>query len=94
MTCERWSDRWIARLVQEARQAVLDHRADYARDPGSHRGCLYCEDGRLSHWLGDAEQFYCRYEADRTEFDRVEALYRRAYPGGETAYTGPWPRLP
>jgi hypothetical protein len=67
----------IARLTLEARAAVLEHRQDYAERPERHRGCLWCEDGRISHLLTDYANFY----GDETA-DAVWALYQRAYPRG------------
>jgi len=50
----------LSRLVREAknaRDAVIAHQNDRSKDPNSHRGCLWCEDGRLSHWLTDVARW-------------------------------------
>lgn len=65
----------VAYLCREARQAVLSHRQSANEEPDRHRGCLWCYDGRLSHWLTDARNFYGDDIADR-----VDSLYTRAYP--------------
>jgi hypothetical protein len=68
---------WIAYLTREARIAVLSHRQDARDNPDQHRGCLWCEDGRFSHWLTDCRNFYGADTASA-----VEALYDRAYGAG------------
>ena len=67
--------KWVASLAFEARQAVVSHRRDYAQNPDRHRGCLWCEDGRLSHWATDSF-----YRSDPEVVDKALALYGRAYP--------------
>lgn len=68
--------KFVARLVRDARAAVLDHGEDAENDPQRHRGCLWCYDGRLSHWLSDARAFY---RLDDEAVEQVASLYRRAY---------------
>lgn len=86
--------KFVAILCNEARSAVIAHRRHYAEQPERHRGCLWCEDGRLSHWLTDARNFYC----DDGLIDRVDELYARAYPQGKDmpveSYDWPRTRLP
>lgn len=67
----------VALLTREARLAVLNHREDRLQNLDRHTGCLWCEDGRLSHWLTDCRNFYGDEVADA-----VENLYDRAYCQG------------
>jgi hypothetical protein len=68
---------FCARLVRDARITALEHSRHAGEHPNQHRGCLWCYDGRLSHWFEDIRNFYHLADED---ISQVSSLYDRAYP--------------
>jgi hypothetical protein len=70
----------LVREAKAARVAVLSHRQHRDAHPDSHRGCLWCEDGRLAHFLTEIARYESGGSQDANDHtSAIGAVYDALY---------------